>query len=141
MVLQIETTLKTLILFKQYIGDIIILSQKKITDNIKNKIKIVFENYDLKLIFREISSQNKDKELEFLDVNHIINEKEKGGFYVKNYVKPTAINRIYINGKFYNPRSVYKSIVFGELIRLRRLCERDCDYLEALNLLKDRCIK
>ena len=60
---------------------------------------------------------------------------------MKNYVKFTAINRIYINGKFYYPRSIYKSIVFGESIRLRRLCDRGCDYLEALNLLKDKCIK
>ena len=60
---------------------------------------------------------------------------------MKNYIKPTAINRIYINGRSYHPRSIYKSIVFGESIRLRRLCERDCDYLEGLNLLKERCIK
>ena len=109
---------------------------KQNTGNIKKK---VFEKYDLKLIFREISSQSKDKELEFLDVIFIINE--KGGFYVKIYVKHTAINRTYINGRSYHPRSIYKSIVFGESIRLRRLCERDCDYLEALKLLKDRCIK
>ena len=141
-ILEIETTLKTSILFKRYIDDIIFLSQTRaITDNIKNEIKTVFEKHDLKLIFREISSQSKNKELEFLDVNHIINETEKGGFYVKNYIKPTAINRIYINGRSYHPRSIYKSIVFGESIRLRRLCERDCDYLEALNLLKERCIK
>ena len=56
-------------------------------------------------------------------------------------MKPIAINRVYINGKFYHPRSIYKSIVFCESIRSRRLCERDCDYLEALKLLKDKCIK
>ena len=60
---------------------------------------------------------------------------------MKNYVKPTALNRIYINGRSYHPYSIYKSIVFDESIRLRRLCERDCDYLEALNLLEDMCIK
>ena len=47
----------------------------------------MFEKYDLKLNFREVSSQSKNKELKFLEVNHIINEIEKGGFYVKNYVK------------------------------------------------------
>ena len=26
-------------------------------------------------------------------------------------------------------------------IRLKKLCEQDCDYLEALKLLKDKCIK
>ena len=55
--------------------------------------------------------------------------------------KNTAINSVYINGRSYHPRSIYKLIVFGESIKLRRLCERDFDYLEALNLLKDKCIK
>ena len=40
-----------------------------------------------------------------------------------------------------DPRAIYKSIVFSELIRLRRLCERDKDYLEALNVLKIKCLK
>ena len=40
----------------------------------------MFEKYDLKLIFRKISHQSKNKQLEFLDVNHIIDEGEKGGF-------------------------------------------------------------
>ena len=101
----------------------------------------MFQKYDLKLIFREISHQSKNQELEFLDVIHIIDEEEKGGFYVRNYIKPTAVNRVYINGRSYHPRSIYKYIVFSESIRLRRLCERDCDYLEALKLLKDKCIK
>ena len=60
---------------------------------------------------------------------------------MKNYVKPTATNRVYINGWSYHPRSIYKSIVFGESISVRRLCERDCDSLEDSHLLKDKCIK
>ena len=43
----------------------------------------MFIHYDLKLNFIEISLNNKIKELDFLDVNHIMNEKEKVGFYVK----------------------------------------------------------
>ena len=62
-------------------------------------------------------------------------------FYVKNYIKPTAKNRVFVNGKSHHPRSIYKSIVFSESIRLRRLCERDCDYLEALKSLKEKCLK
>ena len=111
-----------------YIDDIIFISQTKETTNkIKEKLKNVFINYNLKLIFREISLHSDIKQLEFLDVNHIMNEREKGGFYVKNYVKPTAINSVYINGRSYHPRHIYKSIVFSESIRLRRFCERDDD--------------
>ena len=101
----------------------------------------MFEKYDLKLMFWEISHQSKNKELEFLDVNHTKDEGEKGWFYVKNYVKPTAISRVSINGRSYNPCSIYKSIVFSESIRLRMLYERGCDFLEALKLLKNKCIK
>ena len=139
--LQIAPTLKKTIIFKRYIDDIIFISQTKETTNkIKEKLRNVFINYDLKLIFREISLYSDIKQLEFLDVNHIMNEGEKGGFYVKNYVKPTAINSVYINGRSYHPRSIYKSIVFSESIRLRRLCEHDDDYLKALNVLKVKCL-
>ena len=87
-----------------------------------------------------MSHKSNIKELELLDVNHTIVKKEKGWFYVKSFVKPTANNRVYTNGRSFHPRSIYKSIVLNELIRLRRLCERDCDYLEALKLSKDMCI-
>ena len=93
----------------------------------------MFQKYDKKLIFREVSHQSKNKELEFLDVNHIIDDDEKSGFYVRNYIKTTAINRVYINGSSYHPRSIYKFIVFSKSIRLRRLFEQDCDYLKALD--------
>ena len=46
-----------------------------------------------------------------------------------------------MNGKSHHPRSIYKSIVFGESIRLRRLCKRDGDYLKAIKALKHKCLK
>ena len=131
MLLQIVQTLKSTIIFFKYIDDIVFTSKTKETTNkIKEKLKNVFIHYDLKLNFIEISLNSEIKELKFLDVNHIMNKKEEVGFYVKT----TAINSVYINGRFYHPRAVYKSIVFSESIRLRRLYERDNDYLEALNV-------
>ena len=59
----------------------------------------VLQKYYLKLILKEIFLLCKIKESEFLDVNHIINEGEKGGTYVRNYIKSTAIHRVYINGR------------------------------------------
>ena len=105
------------------------------------KLKFLFQKYDLKLIFREISHQSKNKELQFLDANHIIDDEEKGGFYVRNYIKPTAINRVYINGRVLSSSLNLQIYGTSESIRLRRLCERDCDCWEALKLLKDKCIK
>ena len=79
--------------------------------------------------------------MEFLDVNYVIEKTEKSGFYVKNYIKPTAKNCVFVNRKSHLPRSIYKSIVFGESIRLRRLCKRDGDYPEAVKALKYKCLK
>ena len=92
-------------------------------------MKCAYEGHNLKLIFREICTNNDSDELEFLNVNDVINKTEKGGFYVKNYIKSTAKNRVFVNRKLHHPRSIYKSVVFGESIRLRKLCESDGDYL------------
>ena len=35
---------------------------------------------NLKLVFREISTENSDHQLEFMDVNHIVDKTEKGRF-------------------------------------------------------------
>ena len=46
----------------------------------------VLQKYYLKLILKEIFLLCKIKESEFLDVNHTINEGEKGWIYVRNYI-------------------------------------------------------
>ena len=138
----VATTIKTTKLFKRYIDDVVFLSETlDVTDNVKRRLKCAFEKQHLKLVFREMSTKNYGDDLELLDVNHVIDKTEIGGFYVKNYIKPTAENRVFVNGKSHHPHSVYKSIVFRESIRLRRLCEHDSDYLEAIKSLKDKCLK
>ena len=52
------------------------------------EMMLVLQKYYSKLNFREISHLCKIKE--FLDVNHIIKEGEKGGIYVRNHIKSTA---------------------------------------------------
>ena len=89
-----------------------------------------------KLVFRDICTKNDGDELEFLDVNHIIDKTEKGGFYVKNYIKPKAKNCVFVNGKSHTSTLIYKSIVFGESVKLRRLCKRNGDNLEAVKAIK-----
>ena len=59
----------------------------------------------------------------------------------KNFVKPTAKERQFINGKSHHPQSTFKSILFGEAIRLRRLNQRKEDYLSSLNRLKEKAIR
>ena len=52
-----------------------------------------------------MSTKNYGDELELLDVKYIIDITEKGGFYVKNYIKPTAENRVFVNGKSHHPQT------------------------------------
>ena len=97
-IMPIATTIKTTKLFKRYIDDIVFLSETlDVIDNIKRRLKCAFEEHNLKLVFKETSTKNDDDELEFLDVNHVIDKTEIGGFYVKNYIKPTAKIRVFVN--------------------------------------------
>ena len=59
-------------------------------------------------------------------------------FFTKNFIKSTAKDRCFLNGASHHPTSVYKSIIFGEVVRLRRLNERKFDYLKSLVNLKDK---
>ena len=82
-----------------------------------------------------------DNKLEFLDVLHVTTLNAKSGFITKKFIKSTAKNRYFLNGASHHPTSVYKSIVFGEAVRLRRLNERKSDYLKSLVNLKDKCLR
>jgi len=46
-----------------------------------------------------------------------------------------------MNGNSHHPQTTYKSILFGEAIRLWRLNQRKDDYLSSLNQLKEKAIR
>jgi len=56
-------------------------------------------------------------------------------------VKTTSVGRRFIHGSSHHPPSTFKSIIFGEAIRLRRLNERKEDYLTSLNRLQNKAKK
>ena len=78
--------------------------------------------------------------LEFLDVEHKIDYSHIGGFYTRDSVKPTALDCTFLNGKSFYPTHIFKSLVFSEAVRLRRLNETQSDYLASLERLKQKCI-
>ena len=39
-----------------------------------------------------------------------------------------------------HPRHCFKGIVKSQLLKRRRLCSRNCDFMEAVNQLRQRCI-
>ena len=71
----------------------------------------------------------------------MIDVRSPGGFYTTDYSKPTAINRTFLNGQSYHPSSVFKSIIFSESIRLRRLNEKQENYSAAIERLRTKCLK
>ena len=72
---------------------------------------------------------------------HVTTPNAKGGFITRNFIKSTAKDRCLLNGASHHSTSVYKSIVFGEAVQLRRLIERKSDYLKSLINLKDKCFR
>ena len=78
--------------------------------------------------------------VEFLDVFHQIEEDDPIGFVTKNFTKPTAAGRAFLHGNSYHPLHIFKGIIFSEAVRLRRLNERQEDYLNSINELKDKCL-
>ena len=74
-------------------------------------------------MFKQVDTLEPDRQLEFLDVLHVTNQTAKGGFITKYFTKKTDQNWCLLNGSSHQPLSVYKSIVFGEAVRLRKLNE------------------
>ena len=109
--------------------------------NAFDKLTSAFENSGLELTFRQACTAEKTGELEFLDANHCVTIEDDFGFVTKDFVKPTAEGRQFINGNSHRPQTTFKSILFGEAIRLRRLNQTKDDYLGSLNGLKEKAIR
>ena len=90
--------------------------------------------------FVMIGTTGKGKSLEFQDVLHMIDNSNKFGFFTASLIKETATKRLLLNGNSYHALCIFKSIVFGESIRLRRLNETNELYLKDLERLKKKCI-
>ena len=110
------------------------------TNQIKGSLQRSFGKYGLEITFREINTNMVNKQVEFLDVNHVLDPSANCGFFTAGYAKPTAKGRQFINGFSHHPPAVFKSIIFSEAIRMRRVNERDDFYLDSLQHLQEKCI-
>nr|CAB3263300.1 uncharacterized protein LOC108950347 [Phallusia mammillata] len=127
-------------LFRRYIDDIVWLSYGKTrTLAVERAIRDRFALNNLEITFRRISTIQDGACLEFLDVLHIIDKTARCGFYTTNYVKPTAKGRLFLNGTSHHPPWIFRGIVFGECIRLRRLNEMHDLYRSSLCDLEAKC--
>jgi len=129
-------------LFRRFIDDIIWIATSKLSKEIiRQALTSAFANSGLELTFRQAWTADQKREVEFLDVNHCITTDDDFGFVTKDFVKPTAEGRQFINRKSHHPQSTFQSILFGEAIRLRRLNQRKEDYLSNLNRLKEKATR
>ena len=70
------------------------------------------------MTFSIMSKDNKI--IPFLDVQHVINTKsEIKSFRTKSFIKKTAKNATFLNGRSYHLQNVFKGIMLGEIKRLK----------------------
>ena len=132
-----------LLIFKRYIDDIIahfIGSYEQLKDWIKS-VEERFLEFDMKIDARiaGFGVDGVESEAEFLDVNH----KFTGRFDYEtvNFVKPTALGRVFLDGSSYHPMHIFKGIVAGESKRMRRLNSTESGYKSSLADLQTKCKK
>ena len=137
-------TINRAVIFKRFIDDIVWLSYDLDTTNeIQNLVSFTFEENKLEVLFRRICTEENQQQsrMEFLDVEHQIDRKSVAGFFTRDYTKPTAMERTFLHGQSHHPPAVFKSIVFGKAVRLRRLNEQDETYHESLLKLRNKCAR
>ena len=117
--------------FKRFVDDIIwLLYGNALTEKIEQVLTNICMEYELKLTFRKVSTNETGKCLEFLDVIHMIDNSNKFGFFTTSFIKETATKRLFLNGNSNHPLCIFKSIVFGESVRLCRLNKTNELYLK-----------
>ena len=110
-------------LAKRSIDDIMLIyfGTLQEAEELKSNIVQAFEKEGLKLIFCHVHAESEQKEVEFFDVNHIIDKDDPAYFITRDFVKPTAIGRVFLNGTSYHPVSTFKSILKRKCLQMHHL--------------------
>ena len=123
---------------RRFIDDImmIFMGSLESAENIKRCLSEIFTGQHLSLTFRHAHSENSIEnsitEVEFMDINHILDPSDIVGFITRDFIKPTAIDRVFLHGSSYHPISTFKSILKGECLRMRWLNELKQDFDNSL---------
>jgi len=93
-------------LFRRFIDDIIWISASEISnERIRQALTSAFENSGLELTFRQACTAEETGEVEFLYVNHCVTIEVDFVFVTKDFLKPTAEGRQFINGNSHYPQT------------------------------------
>ena len=99
------------------------------------------EKYNFMLTFRKVNKNNVGEDNEFQAVFYIIDCNENNGVFATNFLKSTSNNTFFCMVNPTIPHSIFKSIVYGEAIRIRILNGKEDFYHKSLNRLEEKCIK
>ena len=79
--------------------------------------------------------EKENKETTFLDIDMFV----EGRIHTKEHRKETSATS-YLHYTSAHPRYIFKGIMKSQLLRIRRLCSREDDYLLAVEGLRSRCV-
>ena len=136
---------QVILLWKRFIDDVGGLSKGNIHVFLEwfGILKEHFLKYELELtadtdsftIQGENIIEKETKLATFLDMDIF---KHENTIHTKEHRKETSASS-YLHYTSAHPRYVFKGIMKSQILRIRRLCSRDRDYLDAVQLLKERC--
>ena len=134
-----------IILWKRFIDDCGGISRGDIHDFLGwfGILQEHFRKFELELtadtdsftINGENITEKETKGVTYLDIDMF---KEDNDMHTKEHRKETSSSS-YLHYTSAHPRYTFKGIMKSQILRIRRLCSRDADYLEAVQLLKKRC--
>ena len=90
-----------------------------------------FNKFGLKLTYESSTFR-----LHLLDIEVFVDDNK---FHTKEHRKQTASNS-YIKFGSAHPKHCFKGIIKSQMHRLRRLCSRNNDFMDAIKQLRERCI-
>ena len=99
--LSISEILNKAPIFKYFIDDIVWIASNPNNYLIIKALTEEFAKHDLKLVFEQIDASEPDRQLEFLDVLHVMDQTAKGEFITKNFTEKTAQNQCFLNGSLH----------------------------------------
>ena len=124
-----ETKMK---LWKRFIDDCGgVFLGKEHFQNFFNTLNGQFDRFELQLTF-----ETSDERIHFLDIEVYIDENQ---FQTKEHRKETATNS-YVKFGSAHPKHCFKGIVKSQMQRIRRLCSKNSDFIDAVANLRQRCL-
>ena len=95
-----------------------ISESKEISNEIIKSLKDTFEKHNPKITSSIMFKDNKI--ISFLDIEYVLNnDSEINSFKTKSFLKETAENATFLNGRSYHPQNVFKGIITGEIKSLK----------------------